>query len=87
MKNIEIGSYEAKTILPELLRKVQQGQRFTITNRGEPVAELVPVDAATSERVRRAAADMRAFMATSGEDAGRFVDGDRIREWIEEGRR
>ena len=41
MKN-EVGSYEAKTRLPELLRLVKTGQRFTITNRGEAVADLVP---------------------------------------------
>jgi prevent-host-death family protein len=39
---IEIGAYEAKTKLPELLREVQAGKRFTITNRGKPVAELGP---------------------------------------------
>ena len=38
----EIGAYEAKTKLPELLRQVQAGKRFTITNRGKPVAELGP---------------------------------------------
>lgn len=32
---IEIGAYEAKTELPELLRQVQAGQRCTITNRGK----------------------------------------------------
>lgn len=39
---IEIGAYEAKTKLPELLRQVQEGKRFTITNRGKAVAELGP---------------------------------------------
>jgi prevent-host-death family protein len=39
---IEIGSYEAKTKLPELLRQVKTGKSFTITNRGEAVADLVP---------------------------------------------
>ena len=39
----EIGAYEAKTRLPELLRQVQSGKRFTITNRGKAVAELIPV--------------------------------------------
>jgi len=39
---IEIGAYEAKTKLPELLRQVQAGKRFTITNRGKAVAELGP---------------------------------------------
>ena len=38
----EIGSYEAKTKLPELLRQVKAGKSFTITNRGEAVADLVP---------------------------------------------
>ena len=44
---IEIGSYEAKTKLPELLREVQAGQCFTITLRGKPVASLVPCARAT----------------------------------------
>jgi prevent-host-death family protein len=39
----DIGAYEAKTHLPELLRQVAGGARFRITNRGRPVAELVPV--------------------------------------------
>jgi prevent-host-death family protein len=43
--NIEIGAYEAKTKLPELLRQVQAGKRFTITNRGRPIADLVPSEA------------------------------------------
>lgn len=40
--NEEIGSYDAKTKLPEILRRVEAGERFTITNRGKPVADLVP---------------------------------------------
>ena len=42
----EIGAYDAKTRLPELLRQVRLGKRFTITDRGEAVADLVPSDAA-----------------------------------------
>ena len=38
----EIGSYDAKTNLPEILRRVEAGETFTITNRGKPVADLVP---------------------------------------------
>jgi prevent-host-death family protein len=38
----EIGAFDAKTRLPELLREVAAGKRFTITHRGRPVAELVP---------------------------------------------
>ncbi len=32
------GIYEAKTRLNELLKRVQKGERLTITNRGVPVA-------------------------------------------------
>ena len=42
----EIGAYDAKTRLPELLRQVKAGKRFTITNRGEAIADLVPSEAA-----------------------------------------
>lgn len=38
----EIGAYDAKTKLPEILRRVQAGESFTITNRGKPIADLVP---------------------------------------------
>ena len=40
--NEEIGSYDAKTKLPEILRRVKAGERFTITNRGKPIADLIP---------------------------------------------
>ena len=39
-----VGSYEAKTRLPELLRAVELGEVVTITRRGVPVARLVSVD-------------------------------------------
>jgi len=38
----EVGSYDAKTKLPEILRRVESGESFTITNRGKPVADLIP---------------------------------------------
>lgn len=40
-----IGSYDAKTRLPELLREVEKGQSFVITNRGRPIAVLGPLPA------------------------------------------
>jgi len=39
---IKVGSYEAKTKLPEILRRVKSGQSYTITNRGEDIADLIP---------------------------------------------
>ncbi len=38
----EIGSYEAKTKLPEILRRVEAGEAFTITKNGKPIADLLP---------------------------------------------
>lgn len=38
----EVGAYEAKTRLPELLRQVRAGRRYTITHRGKAIAELRP---------------------------------------------
>ncbi len=40
----EVGAFEAKTHLSELLKQVATGARITITHRGKPVARLVPVD-------------------------------------------
>lgn len=39
----DIGAFEAKTRLSELLERVQRGQVYRITKRGKPVAELRPV--------------------------------------------
>lgn len=61
---IEIGSYEAKTKLPELLRGVQLGNRYTITLRGEAVAELIPVSQDEKAEVAAAVSQMQQFMAS-----------------------
>lgn len=39
-----IGAFQAKTELSRLLRQTRAGKRFIITQRGEPVAELRPVE-------------------------------------------
>ena len=46
----EIGSYDAKTKLPEILRRVEKGESLTITNRGKPVADLVPSRTGSEQR-------------------------------------
>lgn len=38
----EVGAFEAKTHLSELLEKVRGGDRVVITRRGIPIAVLVP---------------------------------------------
>ena len=76
----EVGSYEAKTKLPELLRQVKTGTSFTITNRGEAIADLVPSAAARKKDRVEAATKLNAFMLA---DPIRGVD---IRKLIAEGR-
>lgn len=56
--NEEIGSYDAKTKLPEILRRVEAGECFTITNRGKPVADLIPSRSGGGQRVDGAIANI-----------------------------
>lgn len=60
--HLEVGSYEAKTKLPELLRGVQAGNHYTITLRGEPIAELVPAGGVKQADAIAAVEAMRRFM-------------------------
>jgi len=51
----EIGAYEAKTHLSELLARVAQGEQIVITKHGNPIAYLVPAGnrrTAASEVIR-----------------------------------
>ena len=77
---IEIGSYEAKTKLPELLRQVKTGKSFTITNRGEAIADLVPSHGARTKDKVAAAEKLKTFMLADP------VRGVNIKALIEEGR-
>ncbi len=51
---MEIGAYEAKTHLPRLLERVRQGERFTITKHGTPIAELRPVHTRSRDEIQAA---------------------------------
>jgi prevent-host-death family protein len=79
--NIEIGSYEAKTKLPELLRGIQAGNRYTITLRGEPVADLVPAEGSKDGDAIAAVDQMRQFMKSAP-----LIKGVDIKALIDEGR-
>lgn len=61
---IEVGSYEAKTKLPELLRGVSAGNSYTITLHGKAVANLVPVEGSNTAAGSDAVDRMLAFMAS-----------------------
>jgi len=77
----EIGAYDAKTKLPELLREVRAGHRFTITHRGKAVAALVPIGRAGEDDIREAVAAMRALPRIKG------VNASDLQSWSAEGRR
>jgi prevent-host-death family protein len=76
----EIGAFDAKTRLSELLRKVDQGERFTITVRGRAVADIVPNQERRRERAAEAVRNLLAMPKIEG------ISGDTILEWIREGR-
>jgi prevent-host-death family protein len=44
MKTREIGIFEAKTHLSEILEEVEKGARFIITKRHHAIAELRPIE-------------------------------------------
>ena len=50
----KISLYDAKTKLPEILRRVENGEVFTITNRGKPVADLIPSRMSDNRKIESA---------------------------------
>ena len=76
----EIGAFDAKAKLSELLRSVRAGHSYTITIRGEAVANLVPSTTA-AQSTQAAIASMLAFKKIPG------VTSEDISDWIQEGRR
>ncbi|CAN5380910.1 hypothetical protein BH10PSE19_BH10PSE19_12340 [soil metagenome] len=77
----EIGIFNAKSKLSELLQDVKRGQRFTITVRGRPIADLVPSEDNFSKNVADAVESMRNIHKIQG------VSPENIMDWISEGRR
>ncbi len=80
---ITVGIFEAKRRLSELVERAGRGEEIVITRHGQPVARLLPPEAADAyaqarslaERIRRT----RAAHALGGEVT--------LRELLEEGRR
>jgi prevent-host-death family protein len=76
-----VGAYEAKTHLPELLKRVENGESITITRHGHPVAQLVPPGAAPARDARQVIHDIKRF--GEGHTLGPDLT---IRQLIDEGR-
>jgi len=78
----EIGAFEAKNRLSELLRRAEAGEEIAITNRGRIVARLVPPAAVFDQAEARAAATR-----IRERRKGMKLGGITVKELIAEGRR
>ena len=76
-----IGAFDARGHLPQLLRRVQEGERFVITKHNRPVAELIPFRQRDTVRIRAAIDRLAAFQKTNSLHALS------VRQLIEDGRR
>ncbi len=79
----EIGLFEAKTRLSELVRQVKAGGSFIITQRGEPAAKLTPIQHKEHRSPRRIAEAIRRLRQMPKIEG---VSHEELRSWIEEGR-
>ena len=77
-----IGSYELKTHLAGLLRRVEAGEALTITRHGLPIARIVPIEEPVRLTPIEAVERMREF------GKGQILDPDlTVRDLIELGRK
>jgi prevent-host-death family protein len=83
MKTVDasMGAFEAKNRFSELLERVGRGAEITITKHDRAVARLVPAVSQTSDRRKRATAELRALRARYS------LKGLSVRGLIEQGRR
>jgi len=76
-----IGAFEAKAQLSRLLRAVENGEQFTITVRGKPIADLVPHRSNSAHSLKAAVHAMQTFpRIQSVADAG-------VANFVSEGQR
>ena len=79
---MDVGIYEAKTKLASLVHLVEQGQTVTITNRGRPVADLVPTQDSGKSSI-----DMLIGEILAARSRQPVVNGVQLQAWKEEGRK
>ncbi len=78
---VNVGSSDAKTHLPALLKRVSKGEPVQITRWGIPVAKLVPAKQESTRNPQEAVRRIRELRR--GLSLGKLT----IRELIREGRR
>lgn len=79
----EIGAFEAKNKLSELLDRAESGEEVVITRRGKPVAKLVPMPTKTDQQRAREA--MQRIRERAVKFGGKF-DWDEWKKYRDEGR-
>lgn len=80
----EVGLFDAKTRLSELVQEVEAGESWTITRRGKPVARLLPAlhhpeRASALRRLRRLRQEIQVN--------GTGVTIEELQQWRTEGQR
>jgi prevent-host-death family protein len=77
----QVGLFEAKNRLSELVTRAEEGEEITITRHGHPAARLIPaVRVFDREKARKAIAKMRRLRR------GVKLSGLKIKDLINEGR-
>ncbi len=76
----EVGLFDAKTHLSQLIARVERGEEITITKRGIAVARLIPPAERRERDPRQAAASLRRLRQ------GLTLKGGSLRSLIAEGR-
>lgn len=70
----QVGVYEAKTKLPELIRQVIAGEHVTITNRGIAVVDLVPSKQLANKRTAIAISAIKGLRDSAHDTQSATID-------------
>jgi prevent-host-death family protein len=81
----EVGLFEAKNKLSELVDRAERGEEVVITRRGKAVAKLVPMTTLTSVDIERSRAAMKRIRERAKKFGGKF-DWNEWKRYRDEGR-
>lgn len=86
-----VSAYDAKTHLPSLIARTEKGERFIITRHGQPVAQLIPIQAEDPSALNaslESIAKLRARLAAKGVSLDSvFGDQDTLKKATHDGHR
>lgn len=82
----QVGLFDAKNRLSELVDRAERGEETVITRRGRAVAKLVPVAARTEADIERARAAAERIRARAKKFGGKF-DWEEWKRYRDEGRK